>query len=167
MGQVVVANKALRFGMAINGNMLREVSWPKSAIPKGAFANKAATFKEGGKRVVLAAIAQNEPILKAKVTGPGQRATLSAIVAEGMKAVSVRVNDVLGVAGFILPCERVDVLLTQTPRTELSASGEKKKESAYTDLLLQNVRVLAVDQLADDRSARPGQFTSHCQFTSH
>ena len=155
MGQVVIASKPLRFGMRISASVLREVSWPKSAIPAGAYTDKAAMFKDGGKRVVLAAIAENEPVLKAKVTGPGQRATLSAIVAEGLKAVSIRVNDVLGVAGFILPGERVDVLLTQTPRNELGPAADGKKESPYTDLLLQNVRVLAVDQLADDRSEKP------------
>ena len=154
-GRVVVADKPLRFGMTLSSGMLREVDWPQSAIPQGAFTDKAAIFKDGGKRVVLAAIAENEPVLKAKITGPGQRATLSAIVAEGMKAVSIRVNDVLGVAGFILPGERVDVLLTRTPRGEMDQSGAQKEAAAYTDLLLQNVRVLAVDQLADDRSDEP------------
>jgi pilus assembly protein CpaB len=155
MGRVVVADKPLRFGMKVSSSMLREVDWPMSGIPAGAYRSKSAMFTDGGKRVVLAAIAANEPILKAKITGPGQRATLSALVAEGMNAVSVRVNDVLGVAGFILPGERVDILLTQTPRNELKQGGGAKETGAHTDLLLQNVRVLAVDQLADDRSEKP------------
>jgi len=155
MGRVVVANKPLRFGMKVSANMLREVDWPKSGIPKGAYTTKKTMFTDGGKRVVLAAIAANEPVLKAKITGPGQRATLSALVAEGLNAVSIRVNDVLGVAGFILPGERVNVLLTQTPRQELQPGGGSKEAGAHTDVLLQNVRVLAVDQLADDRSEKP------------
>ncbi len=155
MGRVVVADKPLRFGMKVSSSMLREVDWPKSGIPEGAYRSKSAMFTDGSKRVVLASIAANEPILKAKITGPGQRATLSALVAEGMNAVSVRVNDVLGVAGFILPGERVDILLTQTPRNELQPGGGAKETGAHTDVLLQNVRVLAVDQLADDRSEKP------------
>ena len=84
-------------------------------------------------------------MLSSKITGPGQRATLSAMLSDGMKAVTIRVNDVEGVAGFVLPGERVDVVLTRT--------GEKN--NAVNDVVLQNVRVLAVDQLADQRADKP------------
>ena len=67
----------------------------------------------GGRRVVLGAIEPNEPVLSSKVTGAGQRATLSAIIGDGMKAVTIRVNDVDGVAGFVLPGDRVDILMTR------------------------------------------------------
>ncbi|RVA24273.1 Flp pilus assembly protein CpaB, partial [Mesorhizobium sp. M7D.F.Ca.US.004.03.1.1] len=77
-----------------------------------------------------------------KITGPGQRATLSAVRGEGMKAVSIRVNDVLGVAGFVFPGDRVDVLLTRTERGD----GDDK---SFVDVLLQSMKVLAVDQVAD------------------
>ena len=70
------------------------------------------TMKDG-KRVVLAAIEPNEPVLSVKITGAGQRATLSALVRDGMKAVTIRVNDVEGVGGFVLPGDRVDVVLTR------------------------------------------------------
>ncbi len=89
----------------------------------------------------------SEPILRWKITGPGQRAGLSSVIAAGLKAVTIRVNDVFGVAGFVLPGDRVDVLLTRA-----ETGGDKKQ---FTDVLLQNVRVLAVDQLADDRSEKP------------
>src|SRR5690606_23557009 len=95
----------------------------------------------GGNRVVLAPIEPNEPVLAAKLTGPGQRATLSALLQPGMKAVTVRVNDVEGVAGFILPGDRVDVLLTR-----------RSDKSGSTDVVLQNAPVLAIDQLADERT---------------
>ena len=94
--------------------------------------------------MVLAAIETNEPVLALKVTGPGQRATLSALVGPGMKAVTIRVNDVEGVGGFVLPGDRVDVVLTR----------QIEKGSASTDVVLQNVRVLAVDQSADERAAK-------------
>ena len=66
-----------------------------------------------GRRVVLAAIEANEPVLALKITGAGQRATLSALVKPNMKAVTIRVNDVEGVGGFVLPGDHVDVVLTR------------------------------------------------------
>ena len=140
---IVVAGRALRFGDELNASSLREVAWPQDALPAGAF-GKAADLTSG-KRIVLTAIDANEAILASKITGPGQRATLSAVLQEGMKAVSIRVNDVEGVAGFILPGDHVDVLLTR--------QGEKN--NAVTDVVIQDARVLAIDQLADDRSDKP------------
>lgn len=90
---------------------------------------------------MLAAIEANEPVLALKITGPGQRATLSALVKPGMKAVTIRVNDVEGVGGFVLPGDHVDVVLTR----------QIDKGSATTQVVLQNTRVLAVDQTADER----------------
>ena len=97
-----------------------------------------------GKRIVLAAIDPNEAILRNKITGPGQRATLSAMLGDGMKAVTVRVNDVEGVAGFVLPGDHVDVLLTRND-----------KGITLNDVVIQNIRVLAIDQLADERTDKP------------
>lgn len=150
---VVVAKQSLRFGMQVTQAHLNEIEWPEGAIPKGAFAKVSDILKSGNKRLVLSAIAVNEPVLREKITGPGQRATLSALVAEGKTAVAISVNDVLGVAGFVLPGERVDILLTQSDTREIV--GGKSKKSAHTDVLLQNVRVLAVDQITDDRIAKP------------
>jgi pilus assembly protein CpaB len=140
---IVVATQRLPFGTELAREHLREVPWPADAQPQGSFA----TIKDilsAGKRVVLAPVEANEPVLAIKVTGPGQRATLSAIVGEGMKAVSVRVNDVEGVGGFVLPGDRVDVVLTR----------QLDKGNATTEVVLQNARVLAVDQSADDRASK-------------
>jgi len=71
---------------------------------------------------VLAAIEVNEPILSVKITGAGQRATLSALLHEGMKAVTIRVNDVEGVAGFVLPGDHVDVVLTRQQDKTVAAA---------------------------------------------
>ncbi len=139
---IVVASKPLRFGDELSASSMREVAWPNDALPAGAFAKIADVLT--GKRIVLTAIDANEAILKTKVTGPGQRATLSALLDEHMKAVTVRVNDVDGVAGFVLPGDRVDVLVTRTD-----------KDNTLTDVVAQNLRVLAIDQLADDRSEKP------------
>jgi pilus assembly protein CpaB len=140
---VVVARQPLRFGAELNAGMLQEVAWPTDARPTGAFA-KIDDLLAGGRRVVLAAIEENEPVLSLKVTGAGQRATLSALVAPGMKAVTIRVNDVEGVGGFVLPGDHVDVVLTR----------QIDKGTATTEVILQNRRVLATDQSADERTAK-------------
>jgi len=140
---IVVARQTLRFGTQLESSMLQEVPWPSQALPAGAFA-KIADLLNGGSRVVLAAIEPNEPVLALKVTGAGQRATLSALVAPGMKAVTIRVNDVEGVGGFVLPGDRVDVALTR----------QIDKSSASTEVVLQNARVLAIDQTADERASK-------------
>ena len=141
---IVVAAAPLRFGTRLSANMLREVAWPEAAIPAGTFAS-VNDLMAPGKRIVLAAIEPNEPILRTKITGPGQRATLSAVIEPGMKAVTVRVNDVEGVGGFVLPGDHVDVLMTRQP----------EKGSGNNDVVLQNAKVLAVDQLADDSADKP------------
>jgi pilus assembly protein CpaB len=142
---VVVASKPLRFGNELSSNSLKEIPWPEGAVPVGAFARIADVIGGSGRRVVLTAIEANEAILSSKITGPGQRATLSATLQDGMKAVTIRVNDVEGVAGFVLPGDRVDVALTR----------QMDKGAATTDVVLQNTRVLAIDQTADERNDKP------------
>lgn len=154
MGTVVIAAKPLRYGNRLAERSLQEVQWPAKAIPEGAFRTVSDVVNGRDRRVVLSAIETNEPVLEWKITGPGQRASLSALISDGMKAATIRVNDVLGVAGFVLPGERVDVLLTRTQATEVGDDKAVQK-NAFTDILLQNVRVLAVDQLADDRTEDP------------
>ena len=127
---------------------MREVSWPEEALPAGAFRRISDIVDAGGRRVVLTAIDPNEPVLSSKITGPGQRATLSATLQDGMRAVTIRVNDVEGVAGFVLPGDRVDVALTR----QKDANG---KDRSSTDIVLQNTRVLAIDQIADERNDKP------------
>ncbi|TIO49151.1 MAG: Flp pilus assembly protein CpaB [Mesorhizobium sp.] len=146
---IVVAAMPLKFGDALSADKLREIAWPAGAIPAGAFKTTKDALAGNGARQALQSISANEPILAAKITGPGQRATLSAVLGEGMKAVSIRVNDVLGVAGFVFPGDRVDVLLTRTVRE--GDSGEK----SFVDVLLQSVKVLAIDQVADESKDSP------------
>ncbi|RUM96358.1 Flp pilus assembly protein CpaB [Pseudaminobacter arsenicus] len=146
---IVVASAALKFGDTLSSDNLREIAWPAGALPAGAFKTRKELLGDEGQRQVLTAISANEPILATKITGPGQRATLSAVLTEGMRAVSIRVNDVLGVAGFVLPGDRVDVLLTRNVR---NAEGG---EQSFVDVLLQSVKVLAVDQVADESKENP------------
>ncbi|MFN4140914.1 Flp pilus assembly protein CpaB [Aestuariivirga sp.] len=139
---IVVATQDLKFGEPLNPELLREIPWPKDSVPQGAFA-KVADINKEGRRVVLSPIGPNEPVLAWKISGPGARASLSALVNEGMRAVTVRVNDYSGVAGFVLPGDRVDVLYT------------REEGDATIDILLQNVRVLAIDQVADEKKSDP------------
>ena len=142
---IVVASKALRFGAELGSMSLRELAWPEDAVPAGAFGKISDIMSGNGRRVVLTPIEANEPILASKITGPGQRATLSATLQDGMRAVTIRVNDVEGVAGFVLPGDRVDVALTR----------QNDRTAATTDVVLQNMRVLAIDQTADERNDKP------------
>src|SRR3954451_5095635 len=136
---VVVAAQPMTFGVPLTAENLREVPWPADSAIEGAFSSVNDLLKDG-RRLTLANIQRSEPILSSKVTEPNQRATLSTLIEEGRRAVSVRVDDVRGVAGFILPGDHVDVILEQG-----AGAG------AYTDVLFHNVKVLAIDQMAAER----------------
>ncbi len=142
---IVVAAAPLRFGTEIEKQHLREIEWPEAAVPKGAFGKIDEVLDGKTRRVALAPVEENELLLATKVTGPGQRGSLASVIEPGMKAVTVRVNDVNGVAGFVLPGERVDVLITRS----------LDKDAAFTDVLLQGMKVLAADQMADAREDKP------------
>ena len=141
---IVVAAKPLRFGNEVTADHLREVPWPEGSLAGVTFA-KISDVIGNGKRVALSAIEPDEPVLRNKITGPGQRATLSAMIRDGLKAVTIRVNDVDGVGGFVLPGDHVDVSLTR----------QIDKGNATSEVVLQNVRVLGIDQMADERLEKP------------
>jgi pilus assembly protein CpaB len=141
---VVVANELMPFGRRITANYLKEIEWPADSIPAGAFSKIEDLTSEKDPRVVLQAIQLNEPVLQTKISDPGGRATLSAVIDETMRAVTIRVNDVFGVAGFVLPSDRVDILLTR-----------KINEQPSTNILIQNVRVLAIDQTSSNDKDNP------------
>ncbi|HTJ57245.1 MAG TPA: Flp pilus assembly protein CpaB [Devosiaceae bacterium] len=142
---VVVAAVPLKFGDRLTPENTREIPWTAGAIPTGSFTTRDQLLGDKkDERQVLTAISSNEPILNWKVTGAGQRATLSAVLDKGMSAVSIRVNDVAGVAGFVLPGDRVDILLSR-----------RTNDQSFVDVLLQNIKVLAIDQTADDRKENP------------
>lgn len=146
-GTIVVASKRMTFGTPITDDSIEVVKWAAPTLPRGAFLSKDALFK-GGRRTTLATIEQGEPILNSKITGPGQRASLSTLIDKDKRAVTIRVDDVRGVAGFILPNDRVDVVLI---RSRADSSGRKD----YSDLLLQDVKVIAVDQIAAEQKEHP------------
>ncbi|MDK1490779.1 Flp pilus assembly protein CpaB [Sinorhizobium sp. 7-81] len=148
---LVVAAKPMRFGDRVRPENLKTIPWPSGERPEGSFDAIAAVVGDDTEpRYAMEAIDPGEPVLSSKITGAGERATLSAALDPGMKAVSIRVNDVLGVAGFVRPSDRVDVLLTRVVQNQ-----ERNKEETFVDVLLQGVKVLAVDQTADERKDEP------------
>ncbi len=142
---IVVANKKLAFGDELTKDLVRVIDWPVKSMPPGAFKSVDDLLVNGERRVVLKDIEANEPVYDTRVSGFGGRASLSALIGEKMRAATVRVNDVSGIAGFVLPGDRVDVHLTH----------DIEKDELVTDLLIENVRVLAVDQIANDETETP------------
>jgi pilus assembly protein CpaB len=154
--EVIVASTQLHFGNKVRREHLRVVDWPTAAVPEGSFKSiedilgkeevdeKTGVKKKAEDRTALRTIEVNEPILKSKITGFGGRASLSTLIAPGMRATTIRVNDVSGVAGFVLPGDRVDILLTRDPD-----SGKRRGNNLQTDVFLQNMKVLAIAQDAN------------------
>jgi pilus assembly protein CpaB len=143
---VVVATEPLAFGTELTAANITEIPWAAKAMPDGAFTSKDELLHDG-RRVALAPFERGEPILRRKVTGAGERASLSALLDNGKRAVTVRVDDVRGVAGFILPGDYVDVVLI--------GEGQAPRRENYSEILLQRVKVLAVDQLVSEQHDKP------------
>lgn len=142
--QIVVAVTPLNFGTTIRREHLRLVDWPSSSIPAGAFTSLDALLSDDDDRIALRTIEMNEPILEAKISGFGARPSLSTLIAPPMRGATIRVNDVSGVAGFVAPGDRVDIMITR------ARSGEGKE--LINDVVLQNVKVLAIDQIASENT---------------
>jgi pilus assembly protein CpaB len=143
---VLVANDSLAFGAPIGPKDVREIDWPAQSSPEGAFANFAELTKSG-RRITLSPFVRDEPIIASKVSAPDQRASLSTVIEKGKRAVTVAVDDVRGVAGFIFPGDFVDVALTRTD----NSMGPQN----FSEVILQHVKVLAIDQMAGQRQEHP------------
>ena len=130
MTPVVVAATNLDLGAALRPEDLRVINWPSEAVPAGTFA----TPQELVGRGLIQPVAHNEPILPSKLAPVGAGAGLPPMIPDGMRALSVRVNDVIGVAGYVLPGSRVDVLVTVSPTSQSTDMTSK--------VILTNVQVL-------------------------
>jgi len=146
-GTIVVTRQPVAFGAPLSADNLREVPWRSADPLEGSFATIRDVLKDG-RRLALVSLQRNEPVLATRITAPNQRATLSTQIDQGMRAVTIRVDEVRGVAGFVLPGDRVDLILTR-------GEGAGQEVAAYADVLLQSTKVLAVDQLSDDRQEKP------------
>ena len=145
--KVAVAAVPLDYGVEVTPEKIRFVDYPLASIPAGSFRSLNDLLPGGKRRVALRPMQINEPILASKVTGEGQGASIASLLPDGKRAAAVRINDVSGVAGFIQPNDSVDVLIT---RAGLGSQGLQ-----VTDVLLQNVRVIAIDQDAQGADGKP------------
>ncbi|RAK58983.1 Flp pilus assembly protein CpaB [Phenylobacterium hankyongense] len=148
---VVVASKPMKFGDRLDAEHLTLAHLPPEAVPEGAFTTVAAVLAQdhGGAPVALTPIAVREPLLPSKLSGPGARPSVAAEIAEGMRAYTIKVSDVSGVGGHALPGDRVDVVLLR------DLTPEASQRNFVSDVVLQDVRVLAVDLNADLTSNKP------------
>jgi pilus assembly protein CpaB len=145
-GTIVVAANSLAYGTVVTPDNVVEIPWFSNSLPEGAFAVKD-DLLNGGRRVVLSPLKRGEAVLRSKITGPGQRASLASLLDEGKRAVTVPVDDVRGVAGFVLPGDFVDIVV-------IADDGSTKRQS-YSDILLEHIKVLAIDQVASEGEGQP------------
>lgn len=128
---VVVARSNLALGSALEAADLRVVDWPAASVPDGVFDSVSSIEGRG----LVASVTRNEPILPVKLAPEGAGSGLPPIIPTGKRAVSVRVNEVIGVAGYVLPGDHVDVVATASPTN--------RPEDMTSKLVLSNVEVLA------------------------
>lgn len=145
--QVIVAARTMELGTLIRDSDLKLGDWP-GALPKGSVLRKEDVVGRG----VMSAIYEGEPVLENRLAPKGAGAGLAATIPAGMRAVAVRVNEVVGVAGFVVPGMRVDILISGTPPGSTAATGTVSKT------LLQNIEVLSAGQnFQKDAEGKPVQ----------
>lgn len=146
-GRIAVANADIELGGRISPEMIRLADWPDGSVPTGAFSESAKL--EG--RVVLVSIQRGEPITEGRLAPIGTKGGLSAVVPQGKRAMTVRVNDVVGVAGFALPGTFVDVMVN----TQDEGGQRNDRDHSISKIVLERILVLAVAQEADRDSTKP------------
>jgi len=144
--KVVVASADLELGSKLNPQVLSIIEWPRGSAPAGTFAD----LKDVQGRIVKTSLTRGEAILSNKLAPVGSAGGLSAVIANGKRAMTVRVNDVVGVAGFALPGNYVDILVNA--RQDKEKGGDAK---SITKTVLEHVLVLAVAQEAGRDDTKP------------
>ena len=148
---IVVAARDIKYGQRLEPGFLTVARIPGNLAPQGAFTTVSQVMAQdrGGAPVALTPMVAREPVLPAKLSGPGARPSVAAEIAEGMRAYTIKVTDVSGVGGHALPGDRVDVVLMR----DLTPEGQVRNYISY--VVLQNVRVLGIDLNADLSSNKP------------
>lgn len=145
--KIAVAAQDVAFGTPLSAQNVRLAQWPASSVPAGAFT----TLEDATRaRVALRPIVVGEPVLASKVSGENGRATLSANLPAGQLAFAVPIDAVAGAGGFVRPGDVVDVLVTRQIPGDGSSQSDK-----MTDVILESIPVLAVDQVSDPNSTDP------------
>jgi pilus assembly protein CpaB len=154
MVRIAVASMPLAYGNDITADKVKFVQYPAASLPPGAYKSLQELLPQGKRRVALRPILVNQPLLAADLSGEGQNASIAALLPDGMRALTVRINDVSGVAGFVKANDTVDVLITRTP---IGGNGSGPQ---VTDVLLQNVRVIAMGTDAVGADGKPSPTNS-------
>ena len=149
-GTVVVARIDVDLGTKLTSEMMKTIPWPSGSTPSGALSDPQAL--EG--RVLKVSVQRDEPLLESKLAPLGTKGGLSAVVAEGKRAITVRVNDVIGVAGFALPGNYVDILVNTIDDTRANTS-KSNKDLTISKTVLEHILVLAVAQEATRDDTKP------------
>jgi pilus assembly protein CpaB len=143
LGQVVVAAEDIPLGTTLAAEQLKTVPWPADAVPAGAHNDPAAIVGW----VARTSLVRNEPVLADELANPAARGVLPLVIPPGMRAASVKVNEVSGISGFITPGSKVDII------TVMENQKEERGKQAFT--LLDDVEVLAVAQTMDHKDTKP------------
>ena len=150
---VVAAAGAVSFGQKLEAKNLTVIRMPANAVPQGAYTSiQQVIGLDGGAPVTLTALVNHEPILPTKVSGGGAKPSVAATIAPGMRAYTIKVNEVAGGGGHVLPGDRVDVLLVQEVADKGAVEGSGGTKLYVSTLVIQNVRVLGMDLIADPAS---------------
>ena len=148
-GHVVVARADINLGQRLTPEMLKLVEWPKASHPPGAFGDP---VKLAG-RVLKSNVLMGDPISEAKLAPAGTLGGLSALITEGRRAITVRVNDVIGVAGFALPGNFVDIIVSTQKDPPVNASNARVE--SISKIVLERILVLAVAQEVNRDDTKP------------
>ncbi len=149
--EVLVASDSLPTGTLVKRSHLRWQAWPKDAVAESYIVRGrgvARTDFEG--TVVRTGVASGEPLTNERVVKSGERGFLAAVLSPGKRAVSVPVTAITGIAGFIFPGDRVDLILTHA--IDKKGDGERMRRASET--VMTDIRVLAVDQQTDDQNGK-------------
>lgn len=154
--KVLVAANEIRAGQKVTESDLKWQEWPKDAVPQDYVRDDLSPegMSEAASSTARSNFASGEPILKNKLLKAEGSGYMSAILPAGMRAVSIKISPETGAGGFILPNDRVDVVLTREKST--SRSGEK----FYTETILTNVRVLAIDQNKPEKDEQSNELVA-------
>ena len=145
--KVAVASADINLGTRLTPDMGRLVEWPSDSVPPGSFSD----LKALDTRVTKVSVQRGEPLMETKLALPGATGGLSAVVTEGKRAMTVRVNDVVGVAGFALPGNFVDILVS----TRSDIKKMDGEDSSISKLVLERILVLAVAQESSMSDTKP------------
>ncbi|HTY62191.1 MAG TPA: Flp pilus assembly protein CpaB [Acidobacteriota bacterium] len=137
--KVVVAARKMEFGYRITKDDVRLVEWPKGTPLQGSFEDVNLVVD----RATVAPLQINEPILDSKLASKEAGAGLMTVIPDGMRALSIQVNSVIGVSGFVLPGSRVDLILTAIPPKDVKGA---KQDEMGSKIILENLEVLAAGQ---------------------